>query len=79
MYLRHPEDGSNLLKHVGVNLESSNKSYYYHLDAFVGYLITILQSARSNCPVVLLVFISALSKLHCMKNKKWKEERRKCH
>jgi hypothetical protein len=28
---------------------------------------------------VLLVFISAIRKLHYLKNKKWKEERRKFH
>jgi hypothetical protein len=31
-----------LLKHVGVNPECNNKSYYF-LDAFVGYFITILR------------------------------------
>jgi hypothetical protein len=33
-----------LLKHVGVNLECINKSYYF-FDAFVGYFTTIQQQA----------------------------------
>jgi hypothetical protein len=35
-----PDDGNDLLKHVGVNLEYINISYYYHLNTFVGYFIT---------------------------------------
>jgi hypothetical protein len=42
--LRPPDDGNELLKHVGVNMECINKSDRY-LDAFVGYFITILQNA----------------------------------
>jgi hypothetical protein len=40
--LMYSDDGSDLLKHVGVNLECINKSYCF-LDTFVIYFITILQ------------------------------------
>jgi hypothetical protein len=36
----HSNDGNDLLKHVGVNLECTNKSYYF-LDAFVGCFVTM--------------------------------------
>jgi hypothetical protein len=54
--LQHPDDGNELLKHVGVNLEYINKLYYY-FDAFVGYFITIY-----NITYIILCFVDRASR-----------------
>jgi hypothetical protein len=67
--LRPSDDGSDLLKNVGVNLECINKSYYF-LDAFVCYftMVTMIQQKvtmiQQKCSVHLSRWLCFVSKLH---------------